>query len=43
MQQFMATERQAALEVRGMWQRANRGTGEDMDLMARVAVGTVRG
>jgi hypothetical protein len=37
----MAAERQDHQEVRGMWQRANQVTGKDMDLMARVTMGTV--
>jgi hypothetical protein len=33
-QQFMATERQAHEEVRGMWQRGHQVADEDMYLMA---------
>jgi hypothetical protein len=40
--EFMAVEHQAHQEVRDMWHRAHQVTGEDMDLMARVTMGTVR-
>jgi outer membrane protein TolC len=40
-QQFMAAERQAHQEVRDMWHRAHQVTDEDMDLLARVTMGTM--
>jgi hypothetical protein len=41
LQQFMDAERHAHQEVRDRWHRAHQVAGEDMDLMARVMMGTV--
>jgi hypothetical protein len=40
--EFMAAERQAHQEAWDIWHRAHQVAGEDMDLMARVTMGTVR-